>query len=73
MLTDILPDRARRTAYVIYAVGAVVLGVLGIVLPAYGLTPVEYEVATDVWLYLGVAVGAVAASNISEPRHRADT
>ena len=72
MLTDILPAQARKIAYVIYAVGAVILGVLGIVLPAYGLDPVEYRVAQDVWLYLGIAVGAVAAGNITEARHRAD-
>ena len=72
MLTDILPADVRRVAYIVYAVGAVILGVLGIVLPAYGLDPVEYRVAMDVWLYLGVAVGAVAAGNISEARHRAD-
>lgn len=72
MLTDILPDRARKTAYVIYAIGAVILGVTGIVLTGYGLDPVEYQVATDVWLYLGVAVGAVAAGNVTTAKHRAE-
>ena len=72
MLTDILPAQARKIAYIVYAVGAVVLGVTQIVLSGYGLDPLWYSVTADVWLYLGVAVGAVAAGNISEARHRAD-
>ena len=72
MLTDILPADVRRVAYVAYAVGAVALGVTQIVLNGYGMAPLWYSVAADVWLYLGVAVGAVAAGNISEARHRAD-
>ena len=72
MLTDILPADVRRVAYIVYAVGAVILGVLQIVLTGYGLDPLWYSVTQDTWLYLGVAVGAVAAGNISEARHRAD-
>ena len=72
MLTNILPPAARKIAYIVYAVGAVVLGVTQIVLTGYGLAPLWYSVAADVWLYLGVAVGAVAAGNITEARHRAD-
>jgi len=72
MLNDILPAHVRKIAYIVYAVGAVILGVTQIVLNGYGLDPQWYSVAADVWLYLGVAVGAVAAGNISEARHRAD-
>ena len=72
MLTDILPAHVRKIAYIVYALGAVVLGVTQIVLNGYGLDPLWYSVTADVWLYLGVAVGAVAAGNITEARHRAD-
>lgn len=71
MLYDILPAHVRKIAYIVYAVGAVILGVTQIVLNGYGLDPQWYSVAADVWLYLGAAVGAVAAGN-TPPRHRAE-
>lgn len=59
MLTDIIPAQYRKTVYAIYGIGAVLLGVWQII----GLYPDVRETAAAVWLYLGVAVGAVAASN----------
>lgn len=73
MLTDILPPAARWSTYVAYAVGVVALGAVQIVLTALELNPRWFDIATEVWLYLGAAVGAVAAGNVpdSAGRHRA--
>lgn len=70
MLTDILPARVRRATYVAYAVGVVILGTLAIILPAMGVDMGWHATASEAWLYLGAAVGAVAAGNT--PHHIAD-
>ena len=74
MLADILPAQVRKIAYVVYALGVVALGVAAIVLDGMDLDPEWpewFDIASQVWLYLGGAVGAVAAGN-TLPRHRAD-
>lgn len=75
MLTDILPPEIRRVLYVVYAVGVLILGAVGLVLAGLDLTSVYYDVAVSVWLYLGAGVGAVAAGNITPAapgRHAAE-
>ena len=59
MLKDIIPAGARKPIYAAYAIGVVALGVWQIL----GAYPEILQTVADVWLYLGVAVGAVAASN----------
>lgn len=63
MLSDILPDSVRKTSYIVYAIGVVLLGVAAIVLGELELQSQLYDIAEKVWLYLGAAVGAVAAGN----------
>ena len=71
MLADILPAQVRKIAYVVYALGVVALGVAAIILDGLDADPEWFDIASQVWLYLGGAVGAVAAGN-TLPRHRAD-
>lgn len=63
MLRDIIPDEARRAVYITYAIIVVILGAISV---AYGVDPLPewHERVSDVVLYLGVAVGVVAASNV---------
>lgn len=71
MLTDIIPARYRKPIYAAYALGVVALGVWQIL----GIAPEILQTISDVWLYLGVAVGAVAASNTPTthtPQHAAE-
>lgn len=65
MLKDIIPARFRRYVYAAYAVAAVVLGALQV-------ASVNTGKAADVLAYLGIAVGAVAASNTNPPQTRND-
>lgn len=84
MLSDIIPAGWRRGVYAAYAVGIVVLGVLQIVFGAAGPLPEWLDITQQAVLYLGAAVGIVAAGNVpatgaadprapeSAPRHAAD-
>lgn len=60
MLKDILPAKYRRAAYGLYAVAATVVGALTV-------AGVNSGKAAEVLGYLGIAVGAVAASNTGPP------
>ena len=65
MLNELLPDGARKTLYLIYAL----LGVaLGSVSQGYAaaevIQPTWLNIAVSVFVYIGTAFGIVAAGNV---------
>lgn len=72
MLTDIIPAGARKTVYAVYALIGVALGGLQV---GYTIAetpqPTWVKVAVGVFAYVGVAIGATAASNTVSGRHSA--
>lgn len=56
MLKDVIPAEWRRSVYAAYAIAATVCGALAV----GGIDTGKFP---DVIAYLGIAVGAVAASN----------
>ena len=69
LLTDIVPSKARKVVYAAYAIALTVIGVLQIVVDG---DPDWLARSQDVVLYLGIAFGATAASNISHIGARKD-
>lgn len=73
MLTDIIPAGARKVVYAVYALAGVALGGLQV---GYQVAetgqPTWLKVAVGVFAYVGVAIGATAASNTATGRHSAD-
>lgn len=63
MLKDIIPARYRKVVYALYALAATVVGALNV-------ADVNTGKAVDVIAYLGIAVGAVAATNTNPPTTR---
>lgn len=55
-LTDLLPAEYRKFLYAAYAIAGVIVGALAV-------AGVDVGKAPDVIAYLGIAFGAVAASN----------
>jgi hypothetical protein len=68
MLTNIIPASWRKGVYATYALAATAEGAM---LTAYStihaLTPSWLLIAMSVTVYVGIAVGAVAASNVPAP------
>ncbi len=66
MLTDILPAKYRKIAYVVYAAVGAVLGAVQAVVVATSDTPQPQwlTIALAVYGALGVLFGATAASNV---------
>lgn len=64
ILENVVPASARQAIYVVYAVVGVVLGALAVAFGTLsGEGPEWLAVANAVYLYVGGAVGLVAASN----------
>lgn len=65
MLRDILPDSARKTVYAAYALIGALIGAIqvGYVAVPGADQPVWLTVALAVYAYIGIAIGATAASN----------
>lgn len=59
LLADIIPARFRRYVYAAYAVAGAVAGALVV-------AGVDVGKAPDVLAYLGIALGATAASNTTD-------
>lgn len=68
MLTDILPANARKTLYAVYALVGVVLGAIQVAYLNIDGQPEWLTVALAVFGFLGTALGATAASNITEAK-----
>lgn len=72
LLENVLPAPVRQAVYVVYAVAGIVLGALSVAFGVLsGAGPEWLEVANAVYLYVGGAVGLVAAANIT-PRQPAE-
>jgi len=66
MLTNIIPAAWRQRVYAAYALIIVLLGATQVgYVTAKVDQPVWLAIAVDVVAYLGVAIGAMAASNIT--------
>lgn len=59
-LTDIIPAKARKYIYALFALAGVVIGALAI-------AGVDVGKAPDVLAYIGIALGLTAASNTPAP------
>ena len=59
-LQDIIPAKARKYVYAVYALAGVVIGALAI-------AGVDVGKAPDVLAYVGIALGLTAASNTPAP------
>ena len=68
MLTNIIPDAWRKAVYAVYALAATAEGAM---LTAYSTIhapmPSWLLIAMSVTVYVGIAIGAVAASNTPTP------
>lgn len=65
MLTDILPPRARQAVYAVYALIGVILGAIQVAYLNVAGQPTWLTVALAVFGFIGTALGATAASNIT--------
>lgn len=66
MLNELLPPKARKTAYLVYAVLGVLLGSIQQGFSAADMSqPVWISVAVSVFVYVGTSFGIVAAGNVS--------
>jgi len=59
-LTDIIPAKARKYIYALFALAGVIIGALAI-------AGVDVGKAPDVLAYIGIALGFTAASNTPAP------
>lgn len=66
-LTDIIPASARRYVYGLYVLAGVLLGALQTA-GVSEVAGVAVSTLLAVYAYLGVPLGATAASNVSRPR-----
>lgn len=64
ILTDVVPAHARKVVYAVFAGIGVVLGAAQV---GFDPDPAWLETSLDVYVYLGVALGLTAASNVSTP------
>lgn len=72
MLKDLISAQWRKRVYVTFAVVGILIGATQVGFASAGLAlPVAVIVAKGIYAYLGVAVGAVAASNVA-PRKPED-
>ena len=60
-LTDIIPAKARKYVYAVFALAGIVIGALAI-------AGVDVGKAPDVLAYVGIALGLTAASNTPAPK-----
>lgn len=68
VLTDILPDKWRKTLYAIYALIGVGLGAIQVGIASAGSEqPVWLTVSFAVYAFVGGAFGLTAASNVPKP------
>jgi len=66
MLTNIIPAAWRQRVYAAYALVIVALGATQVgYVTAQAAQPTWLAIAVDVVAYLGVAIGVMAASNIT--------
>lgn len=73
MLIDVLPPEARKVVYAVYAAAVFILGAVQVGFTAGGQDqPAWLTVALAVAAFVGTAIGAVAASNITAGRSAAE-
>ena len=67
-LTGILPAKARKYVYAVYALVGVALGAIQV---GYGVTEPQWlTVSLAVYAFLGAALGLTAASNVPSPERK---
>ena len=67
-LTDVLTPEIRKAVYFVYASAGLIVGGIQV---AYGsvneITPDWLKITLAVYAFIGTAIGATAASNVSPP------